>query len=104
MRRVVVGLIGLIAVVALVGVLAGSSPSGVTSVRTGAAARVYSDDVLSRAASMTQKMSVVGPITGHEYHGHVNDEQLRISLADPEFVRELEAYIRQLDRMLARTP
>lgn len=104
MRRIVVSLVGLMAVIALVVALASSSPSGPTSMSTGATARVYSDDVLSRAASMTQKMSVPGPITGHEYHGHINDEQLRLSQTDPEFVRELEAYMQQIDRMLARTP
>lgn len=104
MRRIVVSLVGLIAVIALVVALASFPSVGSTSVPTGAAARVYSDDVLSRAASMTQKMSVPGPITGHECHGHINDEQLRISLADPEFVRELEAYVHRIDRMIARTP
>lgn len=52
---------------------------------------------------MTQQMSVDGPISGHEYHGHTGDEQLRLS-TDPEFTRELEVYQQRVDQMLARTP
>ncbi len=103
MRRIVIGLAGVVAVIALVGIAAGSSESDGTPVPARAAARVYSDDVLDRASGMTQRMSVPGPVSGHEYHGHANDEQLRLS-SDPEFTRELESYEYQIDRMLARTP
>lgn len=103
MRRIVIGLIGLVAVIALVGIAAGPSEGNGARVPARATARVYSDDVLNRASSMTQQMSVPGPISGHEYHAHTGDEQLRLS-TDPEFTRELESYQYQIDRMLARTP
>jgi hypothetical protein len=52
---------------------------------------------------MTQQMSVLGPPSGHEYHAHAGDNQLRLS-SNSEFVRQIEAYQNQIDRMLARTP
>ena len=103
MRRIVIGLTGLVAVIALVGILSGSPRSGAPAPPTGAAARVYSDAVLSRASAMTQQMSSPAGLTGHEYHLHGGDEQLRLS-TDPEFTREVEAYQHQIDRMLARRP
>lgn len=103
MRRIVIGLLGLVAVLALVGALARSPGSSGTTTPAGSPTRVYSDDVLSRAGAMTQQMSAPGPLTGHEYHLHGGDEQLRLS-SDAEFVRELEAYQAQIDKMLARTP
>ncbi len=104
MRRIRVSLFGVLASIALVGAFALPFRSGTRSpTSTGATSRVYSDDVLSRANSMTQLMSVPSPITGHEYHLHANDEQLQLS-SDPEFVRELEAYRHQVDRLLGRSP
>ena len=103
MRRIVIGLTGLVAVIALVGILSGSPRSGAPARPTGATAQVYSVDVLGRASAMTQQMSTPVGLTGHEYHLHGDDEQLRLS-TDPEFTRELEAYQQQIDRMLARTP
>lgn len=50
---------------------------------------------------MAQQMSGEQPLSGHEYHNHADDEQLRLS-SDPQFVREVEAYQAQIDRMLAR--
>ena len=104
MRRIVIAAVGLIAIIVLVGALSSPSPSSPTPASAGATASVYSDDVLSRASAMTQQMSVNGPVSGHEYHPHATDEQLQLSQTDPEFVRELEAYQYQIDRMLARTP
>lgn len=98
----------LIALAALlfVGIIAAGVTSGQPSTATTprpAAGQVYSPDVLTRASTMTQQMSVNAPISGHEYHGHTNDEQLRLS-SDPEFTSELEVYQQQIDKMLARTP
>lgn len=59
-----------------------------------------SHSVLIRANQMTQQMPVPGPLSGHEY-AHAGDEQLQLS-ANPEFLREIEAYQDQIDRMLAR--
>ena len=103
MRRITIGLIGLVLVIALVGATSSSSGSGARPAPAGATAPAYSSDVLSRASAMTQQMSVAGPSTGHEYHAHANDEQVRMS-SSPAFVRQLEAYQSQIDRMLARTP
>ena len=75
---------------------------GTSADHTGPASGIsYSDQVLSRSSRMTEQMSVAGPQSGHEYHGHAGDEQLQLS-ANPEFLREIEAYQIQIDRMLAR--
>ena len=104
MRRMLIAAVGLVAIIVLAGALSSPSSSNSTRVPTRATASVYSDDVLSRASTMTQQMSGNGPVSGHEYHAHATDEQLKLSQANPEFVRELEAYQYQIDRMLARTP
>ena len=98
-----IGLIGLVVVIALVGATSSPPGSGARQAPAGATAPAYSSEVLSRASAMTQQMSAPGPLTGHEYHVHAGDEQTRLS-SSPEFVRELEAYQSQIDRMLARTP
>lgn len=98
--RVVIGLVALF-FVGIVAVGAASTPSDVNRAPAPTAGNVYSNDTLARASSMTQGMSVNGPISGHEYHGHTNDEQLRLS-SDPEFTNELGVYQQQVDRMLAR--
>ena len=60
----------------------------------------YPRDVVARASVMTEQMS--GPTdAAHAYHLHAGDEQLRLS-ADPAFVRQVESYRDDLDRMLAR--
>lgn len=84
----------------------GSTPvlvtgGGSTAVLTTGSGSGYSNDALIRASAMTQQMSLNSPISGHEYHLHGNDEQLRLS-SDPAFVKALEAYQKQIDRMLAR--
>ena len=38
-----------------------------------------------------------------DWADHAGDEQLRLA-SNPGFVREIEAYQNQIDRMLARTP
>ena len=101
MRRIVIGLIGLVAVIALVGATSDSSGTVPANAPAGATARAYSDEVLSRASAMTQQMSTPTPSTGHEYHAHAGDEQLRLS-SNAGFVRELEQYQADIDRMLAR--
>ena len=101
--RALLALVALVFVVLLVvAAVTGGKPSKVTTPTT-SAGNVYSQDVLARASRMTQQMSVDGPVSGHEYHGHTDDSQLRLS-SDPVFVGQLEAYQRQVDRMLARTP
>jgi hypothetical protein len=102
MRRIAI--ITVVAVFALVGVgWAVSSTSGHSEGAGAKSGTSYSDAVLSRASQMTQQMSVPGPPSGHEYHAHAGDEQLRLA-SNPGFVREIEAYQNQIDRMLARTP
>lgn len=61
----------------------------------------YDADTVARAGVMTQQMGGDGPPSGHEYHKHAADEQLQLS-SDPQFVREVEGYQAQVDRMLAR--
>lgn len=103
MRRIAI-IAAVVAVFALVGVgWAVSSSSGHAEGDGTTSAGSYSDAVLSRASQMTQGMSVLGSPSGHEYHAHAGDEQLRLS-SNPGFVREIEAYQNQIDRMLARTP
>lgn len=104
MRRIVIAVFGLVAIIVLASALSSPTSGSSTPTRARATASVYSDAVLSRASAMTQQMSVNGPVSGHEYHPHANDEQVQLSQADPEFVREVEAYQYQIDRMLARTP
>lgn len=102
MRRIAI--IAVVAVLALIGVgWAVSSSSGHAEGAGAKSGASYSDAVLSRASQMTQQMSVLGPPSGHEYQAHAGDPQLRLS-SSPEFVREIEAYQNQIDRMLARRP
>ena len=96
MRRINIAFAALIAVIAVTVILAGFAGGGPSG-------GPYPDEVLSRASQMTQEMSVPGALSGHEYHAHAGDEQLRLS-SNPEFVREIEDYQTQIDRMLARTP
>lgn len=102
-RRIVVVPSALFSAVVLLGVLSGSLENSAGPVSNPAPGSVYPDDILSRSSAMTQEMSAPAPLSGHEYHWHASDEQLRLS-SDPEFVRELEAYQHRVDRMLARTP
>lgn len=81
MRRILMVAAASIAALALMGVVVATTGEGTPG--------VCPDDVLSRSSRMTQEMSVPGPLSGHEYHVHAGDEQLRLS-QDPGFVRELE--------------
>jgi len=98
--KIMIGLVALF-FVGIVAIGAASTPRDANGASTPAAGNVYSSDALARASTMTQGMSVNAPISGHEYHGHTSDEQLRLS-ADPEFTNELEVYQQGVDRMLAR--
>ena len=102
MRRAILAIFALgvvVALVALVGGVSGPTP-GPTGSPPRPAASVYSDK-LAQASQMTQQMSAPGQPTGHEYHPHDADEQLQLS-SNPEFVRELEQYQADIDRMLAQ--
>lgn len=94
-------LTGLAAVLVAVMIGVGMTSDGPTAGSTPPAAGVYDDGTIARAAGMTQQMGGDRPLSGHEYHNHADDEQLRLS-SDPAFVREVEAYQAQIDRMLAR--
>ena len=94
-------LIGLAALLFTIIIGAGIASDGPTGRTAPPAAGVYDADTVARAGAMTQQMSVDGPLSGHEYHNHAGDEQLRLS-SDPQFVREIEVYQAQIDRMLAR--
>lgn len=97
-------LIGL--AVVLVAVTIGASiTSGTSTARpsrpVAPAAGHYDAGAVARAGAMTQQMSGDRPMSGHEFHNHAGDEQLKLS-SDPQFVREVEGYQAQVDRMLAR--
>lgn len=98
--RVVIGLVALF-FVAVIAIGAASAPPDVKGAPAPVAGNIYSGDTLARASTMTQGMSIDTPISGHEYHGHTTDEQLRLS-ANPEFTNELGVYQQTVDRMLAR--
>lgn len=98
MRRIAITLVALLAVLGLV--WTASMSAGTASSQPGSS---YPDTVLSQASLMTQQMSVPGRLTGHEYHIHAGDGQLQLS-SNPGFIREIDAYQNQIDRMLARTP
>ena len=103
MRGILISGFGLLAAIILLAALVGPPADTAVTTTPPASTSGYAGDALSRASAMTQQMSSPGPITGHEYHGHTADEQLRLS-ANPAFVRELEAYQNQIDQMLAKTP
>ena len=103
MRGILISGFGLLAAILLLAALVGPQTDAAAPAPPAASTSGYTGDALSRASAMTQQMSSPGPITGHEYHGHTSDEQLRLS-ANPAFVRELEAYQSQIDQMLAKTP
>ena len=98
MRRTTSTLVALLAVLGLVWTASMAARTAAT--RPGSS---YPDTVLSQASLMTQQMSVPGPPTGHEYHIHAGDGQLQLS-SNPGFIRAIDAYQNQIDRMLARTP
>jgi hypothetical protein len=91
--RVLIVVVGLVLSVAVLGALPVASPPTATT---------YPEAVLARASAMTQQMSVTTG-SAHAFHPHTGDEQLRLS-ADPAFLRRLEAYQADIDRMLARRP
>lgn len=95
-------LIGLAAVLVAVIIGAAATTPGDPGVRTAPpAAGIYDAGTVARAGAMTEQMGGDRSLSGHEYHNHASDEQLRLS-SDPQFVREVEAYQAQIDRMLAR--
>lgn len=87
--------------IGVIAVGASTSQTDTGTSRPPAAAATYAPSVVARAGAMTEQMSIDGPISGHEYHGHTGDEQLRLS-TDPEFAREVASYQQQVDQMLAR--
>ena len=94
-------LIGLAVVVFAAMIVAGITTDGPTPQTVRPPASAYDPHVVARAGAMTQQMSGNRPLSGHEYHNHAGDEQLRLS-SNPQFVRAVEAYQAQIDRMLAR--
>ena len=94
-------LIGIAAVIVAAMIGAGITSGGPTARTDPPVARVYDAGTVARSAAMTQQMGGDRPLSGHEFHYHARDEQLRLS-SDPQFVREVEAYQAQVDRMLAR--
>ena len=97
--KLLVALMGL-ALAAVLTAAAVSGPSGTAGPRPPAAASTYPSQTLAGASAMTGQMSAPGN-AAHDYHLHAGDEQLRLS-SDPAFVRQLEAYQADIDRMLAR--
>ena len=102
MRKLSIMLALLVAAMIAVGVTS-DDPATRASPAPVVAGNTYSPEALGRASAMTQQMSVDGPVSGHEYHPHSSDEQLRLSRSEG-FTRELESYQSQIDKMLARTP
>lgn len=94
-------LIGFTVVLFVAMVAAGITSDGPGERSGSPAGGAYDTHTVARAAAMTQQMSGDRPLSGHEYHSHAGDEQLRLA-SNAQFVRALEAYQAQIDRMLAR--
>jgi hypothetical protein len=108
MRRIVFAVAAIVVVIVLLAANAANNPRRGTATPGSttppvAATGAYSPDVLANASAMTQRMSGNGPVTGHEYHGHEDDQQLELSRV-PAFTRALESYQQQMDRMLGLAP
>ena len=99
MRGILIG--GVALLIAIIGLTAAVDPGtdrqGPASTEVSTA---YGADVLNRATTMTQRMSVSGPVSGHEYHDHDSDEQLRLAIDQPAFASDVTAYQSRLNRML----
>ena len=98
--KVALGVSGLLGVA---GLAIGSGFLVTTSGGHVSSSDVYPLGVLQEAAQMTQAMSA-STASGPMFTGRIVDEQLKLSVRDPEFVRELNAYVQHRDRMLAKAP
>jgi hypothetical protein len=105
LRRLLIGIIAVVAAMMLTSALNRPTGSG-SIVATGAAFKAavghaYSQQLLQAAAAMTQDMGTPNA-SGPMFTGQLRDEQLRLALQDPEFVRELNQYEQNQNRMLGK--
>ena len=101
MRGILIGGVSLLVAIMLLTAVVGSGADTTTPVPAQTSGN-YSTAVLGQATAMTQQMSIPGPISGHEYHGHTNDQQLQLSTTQPAFASDVTAYQNQVDRMLGK--
>lgn len=99
--KILIGIAALIFAAMIVVGITSEGSTAPTAPTAPATVGVYDAATVARAGAMTQQMGGDQPLSGHEYHNHAGDEQLRLS-ANPQFVREVEAYQAQINRMLAR--
>jgi hypothetical protein len=107
LRRLLIGIIAVVAAMMLTSALnrPTGSNSGSTVARSAASpaavGHVYSQQLLQAAAAMTQGMGTPNA-SGPMFTGQLRDEQLRLALQHPEFVRELNQYEQNQNRMLGK--
>jgi hypothetical protein len=105
LRRLIIGIIAVLAAMLVTSAFNRPTGSGSTvstsAASTAAVGHAYSQQLLQAASAMTQGMGTPNA-SGPMFIGHPRDEQLRLALQDPEFVRELNQYELNQNRMLGR--
>jgi hypothetical protein len=108
LKILIIGIIAVLAVMMLTSALnrptdsnSGSTVS-TSAIPTAAVGHAYSQQLLQEAAAMTQGMGTPNA-SGPMFTAQLRDEQLRLALQDPEFVRELNQYEQNQNRMLGKS-